>query len=153
MSIRRLIQVLKYGWLDAKTISQESEVTKGLFGVFCDILHCFLKFNVWSNQYKREQLYLLPREEKREVCLKYQKNNTYRDLWVKSFFENRRWLKKWSSFKYELSARLQSKRDHAYQKKYGLGDNCRVGYNVMIQRHHYIDAVFETEELTYTREL
>ena len=103
MSIRRLIQVLKYGWLDAKTISQESEVTKGLFGVFCDILHCFLKFNVWSNQYKREQLYLLPREEKREVCLKYQKNNTYRDLWVKSFFENRRWLKKWSSFKYELS--------------------------------------------------
>ena len=144
MYFRRLIQVCKYGWQDAKTISQEPEVSKGRLAIFRDILGCFLKYNVWSNQYKKEKLYLLSDEQRKTICLKYQEKNTKRDKWVKEFFDNYKFLNKWSSFKYEQSARLQAKRRAAYRKQYGLGENCFVGYDVIFHRHHYVDSVIVT---------
>ena len=144
MNFRRLKQVCKYGWQDAKTISQEPEVNKSRLAVFCDILHCFSKYNVWSNQYKKEKIYALSSDQKRTVCLKYQEKNTKRDKWVKDFFDNYKFLNKWSSFKFERSADLQEKRRAAYKKQYGLGENCFVGYDVIIHRHHYVDASIVT---------
>ena len=144
MNFRRLKQVCKYGWQDAKTISQEPEVKKGRLAIFRDILGCFLKYNVWSNQYKKEKLYLLSDEQRKKICLKYQEKNAKRDKWVKAFFDNYKFLNKWSRFKYEQSARLQAKRRAAYRKQYGLGKNCFVGYGVIFHRHHYVDSVIVT---------
>ncbi len=78
--------------------------------------------------------------------MKYQEKNTKRDQWVKSFFENYKFLNKWSNFKYEQSADLQAKRRAAYKKQYGLGENCFVGYNVIFHRHHYVDSKIVTGE-------
>lgn len=144
MNFRRLTQVIQYGWKDATIICKDQEVGKGKLGIFCDILCCFLKYNVWSNQYKKERLYALTGEEKKAICLKYQEKNTYRDKWVKEFFDNYKFLHKWSSFKYETSPRLQAKRRTAYKKKYGLGDNCFIGYGVILHRHHYVESKIET---------
>lgn len=139
MDLRRIKQVCHYGWKDASELSKEDGVKKGRTAIFLDILHCFFKYNVWSNQYKNENLHLLSSEQKREICLKYQEKNTKRDRWVKEFFDNYKFLNKWSSFKYEQSAELQAKRHAAYKKQYGLGENCFVGYDVIINRHHYSD--------------
>lgn len=144
MNFRRLKQVCKFGWQDAKTISQEPGVNKGRVALFSDILHCFLRYNVWSNQYRKERMYSLPAEQKLAVCLKYQEKNTKRDLWVKDFFDNYRFLNKWSTFKYERSANLQAKRCAAYRKHYRLGDNCFVGYGVVLHKHHYSDSAIVT---------
>ena len=144
MDFRRLKQVFKYGWQDAKTISGEPNVNKSRLVVFCDILHCYLKYNVWSNQYKKETLYSLSGEQRETICLKYKEKNTKRDKWVKEFFDNYKFLNKWSSFKYEMSASLQVKRRAAYKKQYGLGDNCFVGYDVIFHRHHYVDSKIVT---------
>lgn len=140
MNFRRLKQVCKYGWQDAKSICQEPGVNKGHLAVFGDILHCYLKYNVWSNQYKKEKIYTLPAEQRKAVCLKYQEKNTNRDKWVKDFFDNYKFLNKWSSFKYERSASLQAKRRDAYKKQYSLGENCFIGYDVVFHRHHYCDS-------------
>lgn len=140
MDFRRIKQVCRYGWNDAKSICREENVNRSRFRIFMDILHCFFKYNVWSNQYKKEKLYLISGEKKTEICLKYQKKNAERDLWVKEFFDNYKFLNKWSDFKYEKSAILQAKRCDAYRKQYGLGDNCFVGYGVILHRHHYIDS-------------
>lgn len=137
MDFRRIRQVCEYGWKDAIALSQEDGAKKGKVAIFVDILHCFFKYNVWSNQYKIEKLYLLSSEQKKEICLKYQEKNNFRDQWVKEFFDNYKFLNKWSSFKYEQSADLQAKRRAAYKKKYGLGDNCFIGYGVMIHKHHF----------------
>ena len=107
------------------------------WSIFCDILYCFFRYNVWSNQYKKEKLYLVSENQKKDICLKYQEQNNFRDKWVKDFFDNYKFLYKWSSFKYEQSATLQSKRIAVYQKHYGFGENCFVGYNVIINKHHY----------------
>lgn len=144
MNFRRLIQVCKYGWQDAKTISQEPEVNIGRLAIFRDILSCFLKYNVWSNQYKKEKLYLISDEQRKTICLKYQEKNTKRDKWVKEFFDNYKFLNKWSCFKFERSARLQAKRRAAYRKQYGLGENCFVGYDVILHKHHFSDSTIVT---------
>ena len=136
MDFRRIRQVCEYGWKDAKALSHE-EGNKGKWSLFLDILYCFFKYNVWSNQYKKEKLYLLSGDLKKEICLKYQEKNNFRDKWVKEFFDNYKFLNKWSSFKYEQSATLQSMRISAYQKHYDFGENSFVGYNVIINKHHY----------------
>lgn len=144
MNFRRIRQVCGYGWKDAQTLSQEDGVQKGKVVIFLDILYCFFKYNVWSNQYKKEKLHLVSGEQKKEICLKYQEKNTNRDRWVKDFFDNYKFLNKWSSFKYEQNADLQAKRRAAYKKQYGLGENCFVGYDVILHKHHYVDAKIET---------
>ena len=88
MDFRRLKQVFKFGWQDAKTISGEPNMNNSRLSVFCDILHCYLKYNVWSNQYKKEKLYLLSGEQRETICLRYQEKNNKRDKWVKEFFDN-----------------------------------------------------------------
>lgn len=140
MNFRRIRQVLQYGWNDAGNISKQTGVGKSRCSIFFDILHCYFKYNVWSNQYKKEKLYSLSKEGRVKICLKYQDSNTKRDKWVKEFFDNYKFLYKWSSFKYETSAALQAKRRAAYKKQYGLGENCFIGYGVIINKHHYADS-------------
>lgn len=152
MDFRRIKQVCEYGWKDADALSKEEGAAKSRWSIFCDILCCFFKYNVWSNQYKKEKLHLLSGEQKKEICLKYQEKNNFRDRWVKEFFDNYKFLNKWSSFKYEKSAELQAKRRTAYQKQYGLGDNCFVGYGVIINKHHYVDSFFHVGNDTHIAE-
>lgn len=137
MNFRRLKQVFQYGWKDAQALYREEEIKKGKVVIFLDILYCFFKYNVWSNQYKKEKLHLVSGDPKKEICQKYQEKNNFRDKWVKEFFDNYKFLHKWSSFKYEQSADLQAKRRAAYKKQYGLGENCFIGYDVIFHRHHY----------------
>lgn len=144
MNFRRIKQVCEYGWKDADALSKEEGSSKGKWSIFCDILCCFFKYNVWSNQYKKEKLHLVSGEQKKEICLKYQEKNKFRDQWVKDFFDNYKFLNKWSSFKYERSARLQAKRRAAYKKQYGLGENCFVGYGVILHKHHYVNSKIVT---------
>lgn len=144
MDFRRIKQVFQYGWKDAAVIILEEGVNKSRWSVFCDMLYCYFKYNVWTNQYKKEKLYNLAVETRKEICLKYQEKNTKRDHWVKEFFDNYKFLNKWSSFKYERSASLQAKRRAAYKKQYGLGENCFVGYDVILHKHHYVDSKIVT---------
>lgn len=144
MDIRRIKQVWKYGWQDAGAIVETDAKGKSRLSIFYDILYCYFKYNVWSNQYKKEKLYSLAGDARKEICLRYQEKNTHRDRWVKEFFDNYKFLYKWSSFKYETSAALQAKRRAAYKKQYGLGENCFIGYNVILHRHHYLDSEIVT---------
>lgn len=143
MDFRRLRQVCRYGWKDAAAINAEEGVKRGRTGIFLDMLGCYFKYNVWTNQYKKERIYALEGDQRREVCLKYKEKNTKRDKWVKVFFDNYKFLNKWSSFKYERSASLQEKRCNAYRKRYGLGEDCFVGYGVILHRHHYKNSKIE----------
>ena len=120
------------------------EVNNSRLIIFFDILHCYLKYNLWSNQYKKEKVFSISEEEKLLVCAKYQEKNTKRDVWLKGFYDNYRFLSKWSSIKFERSSKLQIKRHAAYKKQYGLGENCFIGYNVIFHRHHYTDSIIET---------
>lgn len=138
MDFRRLRMVFKYGWKDATVISQEIGLNR--IGIFMDILSCFLKFFVYSNQYRKEKLYSLQGDKRKEICLKLQNENTKRVQWLNEFYDNYKFLNKWSSLKYEQSADLQKKKWAAYTKRYGFGKNCVVGHDVLLVRHHHLDG-------------
>ena len=142
MNFRRLKQVCKYGWQDAKAISQEPEVNKGHLAIFGDILHCFLKYNVWSNQYKKEKLYSLCEKERMEICQIIKEKNSFRDKWVQQYFNDYRFLIKWGSKEFEKSAFLQQKRIKAYCNRFNIGTNCFIGYGVILLKHHFQNASF-----------
>ena len=135
MDIRRIKQVFKYGWRHAGEIAKSEGINR--HKIFIDILYCYFHYNVWSNQYKKEKLYSLKKEQKRDICIIYQTENTRRDKWVKEFFDNYKFLKRWSSLRYETSAKKQEKRRKAYKKRYDIGNNCFIGYGVIIHKHHY----------------
>ena len=143
MNFRRLKQVCQYGWKDAQTLSQDKGNKKGRMSIFLDILQCFFKYNVWSNQYKKEKLHLQSGEKKKEICIEYQEKNTKRDKWVKEFFNTYGFLNKWSRFKYETSASLQEKRNCAYNKHFKLTNKVFFEYGVIMQKHHYKEGTIK----------
>lgn len=138
MDFRRLRMAFKYGWKDAAVISQETG--RNRLGIFVDILSCFINYFVYSNQYRKEKLYLVQGEERKQRCLKLQKENTKRVRWLDEFYENYKFLNKWSSLKYEQSAEAQKRKWAAYTKRYGFGRNCIIGHDVLLVRHHYLDG-------------
>lgn len=138
MDFRRLRMVFKYGWKDAMMISQETGRSR--IGIFMDILSCFQNYYVWSNQYRKEKLYSLQGDKRKEICLKLQNENTKRIQWLNEFYDNYKFLNKWSSLKYEQSADLQKKKWAAYTKRYGFGKNCVIGHDVLLVRHHKLNG-------------
>ena len=138
MDFRRFKMVLQYGRKDAAVISQETG--RNRIGIFIDILSCFLSFFVYSNQYRKEKIYNIHGEERKNICLKLQKENKTRVQWLDEFYHNYRFLNKWSSLRYEQSADLQKKKWAAYTKRYGFGENCIIGHDVLLVRHHHLDG-------------
>jgi acetyltransferase-like isoleucine patch superfamily enzyme len=130
--------VFKYGWKDALIISQETG--RNRIGIFMDILSCFQNYYVWSNQYRKEKLYSLQGDKRKEICLKLQSENIKRVQWLNEFYDNYKFLNKWSSLKYEQSADLQKKKWAAYTQRYGFGKNCVVGHDVLLVRHHHLNG-------------
>lgn len=138
MDFRRLKQVFEYGKKDAEAISQMQDVNLSKASIFRDILKCYFKYGLWSNQYKKEKFWQLSPEQRDEIGKKYQLKNKEREEWLKDFFANHRFSIKWSSFKYEATADLQKKRLDAYCSRYTIGNHCHIGHNVIIQRHHFL---------------
>ena len=138
MDYRRLKNVFLYGWKDAAAISEETG--RNRIGLFIDMLSCFLKYYVFGYQYKKEKLYSIHGEERKHICLKLQKQNTKQIQWQNEFYDNYKFLNKWSSLKYEQSPDLQKKKWAAYTKRYGFGKNCVIGHDVLLVRHHHLDG-------------
>ena len=138
MNIKRLQQVFQYGWMHA---GQISNFEKGGFlfhlCIFLDILHCFRKYKMWSNQYLKEKFYILNKKERNQIGSKYKEEGIKRDKWQKDFISTRKFLVKYSDIKYELNT-LREKRNKAYTKHYHTGKGLMVENNVNISRQHYL---------------
>lgn len=140
MDIRRIRQASKYGWNHAKEICEQEKLST--VRIFLDIMYCFFRYNLWSNQYKKEKFWILSKTQREELCLKYKKENDYRDDWVKGYFKRYDFFYKWGNLKFERNARKQEKRRLAYKEFFHLAYDCFVGYDVLIQKHHYSDSSF-----------
>ena len=138
-SIKRIKQVFQYGWMHAGEISREYFSGKKRLGLFFDILSCFNKYGMWSNQYVKERFWALSANEKESIGAKYQQANSKKEQWLKDFYENRDFFIKYGNVKYE-KALLREKRNKAYSERYNAGKNLMVEYDVNISRQHYLDG-------------
>ena len=144
MNFRQFKQLLKYADQNAEAISQMHEVNLSKSYLFRDILKSYFKYHLLSIQYKNEKFWQLSPEQRDEVAKKYELKNKYNKAWARDFYENHRFLIKWSAYKYEANPKLQKKRIDAYCRRYNLGDHCYVGHGVLITRHHYSDEIIKT---------
>lgn len=135
----RIVQVVKYGWLHAgKVRNIEKQRLVFQFAIFLDILYCFFVYKMWSNQYLEAEFWRL-NDNRKEIGRIYKEKGLIRDKWQKDFIENRRFLLKYSSRKYELP-NLREKRNKAYSKRFNMGSGAMVEYNVEISRQHYLNG-------------
>lgn len=140
MNLKRLKQVIIYGWKHAKQAMIIEK--KGIFfriKIFIDILYCYNTYKMWSNQYLQEQFWALTKEERKEQGKIYKEKGIARDEWQKDFCENRNFLYKYTSRKYELT-HLREKRNKAYAKRYNMGEGGLVEFNVELSRQHYLNG-------------
>lgn len=130
--IQKFILLLWSGRKIAKRISRMQDVNQSQFSIFKDILRCYSKYGIGSYLYKKEGVWRLSPEQREKLGKEYQ----LKEEWLKDFYDNHKFLIKWSSFKYEASAKLQVKRIKAYCDRYDIGKNCFIGHDVLFERHH-----------------
>lgn len=139
VSLRRIRQVFQYGWRHAGEISREYFSGKKRVRLFFDILSCYCKYGMWSNQYLKERFWALSTDERKAIGVKYQQANSKREHWLKDFYENRDFFIKYGNVKYERSL-LREKRNKAYSIRYNAGKKLLVEYDVEISRQHYLEG-------------
>lgn len=134
----RLGQIIKYGWQHSKEIAESNPGCNRL-AIFGDILYCYRKYKMWSNQYLKESFWSKNKEERKVLGAKFKEEGIKRDAWQKDFRENRKFLIQYSNIKYE-DASLRKKRDRKYAERYHAGKNFNVEYDVHLSRQHYLDG-------------
>lgn len=143
MDVTRIKQVVSYGWQHAGVIQDkieagETSLIKGRLSLFIDILHCYSKYRLWSNQYLKDKFYNLSTEEKDSKGNAYLNNNLKKAEWTDYFYANKRFFARWKGEEHDFSYKRALRRNQAYQKQYGLGDNCKVRSNVLIMSTHNV---------------
>ena len=141
--MKRIRQVLKYGWLHAGQICDLHSLSILLrIRIFVDILYCYRHYKMWSNQYLKEDFFNKSNEERKRIGSSYLEQGIKRDEWQKDFRDNRKFLIKYTNIRYE-KASLREKRNEAYRKKFGAGKGLMVEYDVNISRQHYLDGTIK----------
>lgn len=141
--MKRIRQVLKYGWLHAGQICDSHSLSILLrIRIFVDILYCYKHYKMWSNQYLKEDFFNKSNEERKRIGSSYLEQGIKRDEWQKDFRDNRKFLIKYTNIRYE-KASLREKRNEAYRKKFGAGKGLMVEYDVNISRQHYLDGTIK----------
>lgn len=138
MRFHRIKQVVKYGWQHAGEISEDAFDGKNRISLFFDIFGCYRKYGMWSNQYLKERFWQLKKDQRATIGEKYREANHKKELWLKDFYENRKFLAKWSKYEIESSAKKREMRGNAYTQHYSMGEGCFVEYGVEFSRQHYL---------------
>ena len=142
--------VFRYARIDSEIISEElcdDKSKKTRFSIFCDMIGCYKRYHIWTNQYRKERFWELSESERNNIGAKYKERNEMADReaiknamrkepYGNNYKKNRKFLIKWTSFKYEKSSKKRGKRIKAYTEQYHLGRGCYVGYGVIISPEH-----------------
>lgn len=134
---KRIKQVLCYGWKDATEIAKMNNVKKSRIAIFFDILSCFRRYYLFSNQYKKNVIWEKTAVERDAICQSLGDSNLTHDYWVGFYYENWKFLDKYTQFKWQTSPRMIEKRNDAYRKRYGFGKNLSVQYGVTLISEHF----------------
>ena len=135
---KRIKQVRQYGWKDAKEIAPLAN--KGRIAVWFDIISCFKKYYVFSNQYKAKEAWKLIEIERDQQLRPLGEKNRYRDDWTVWKYENAAFIDKYSSVKYGSDPNLYNERLKEYMRRYNMGEGAKVSNNVTIERNHYLEG-------------
>ena len=152
--LKNALRTVVYGWKDAGMISTMPDVDSGRISVYIDILGCFLKYRVISSQYRENKLYSISEDERKRIGANLKDLNSKKDYWEQVYYQNWRFLKRYSSLKYETSSLKHYLRNQAYSRRFGLGKNCSVQYGVMfICEHGFVGRLTVGNNVLFARDV
>lgn len=108
--------------------------------IFFDILHCYQKYRMWSNQYLKENFYFRDSAERSSIGAECRKKGLKRDAWQKRFRSDNRFYAKYGNVKYEVGNRRRFIRSKKYMEHYKTGEGLMVEHDVQLCRQHYLDG-------------
>ena len=86
MDVRRFFQVSHFAWIQSKDISKAEGKGFGFrLRLYIDMIYCFLKYRMWTNQYLKENFHKRTHEERSKIGAKYLESGKIRDAWQKDF--------------------------------------------------------------------
>lgn len=88
----------------------------------------------------KEKFWSLDNDERERIGNNYRHANRRREEWVKDFYDNRKFVAKWSKYDIETSAAKRERRNKAYRKRYNMGDGNMVEYGVELSRQHHLSG-------------
>jgi len=135
--MNRFQQVVHYAWKQSKDLSLQ--IHQSRLSLFFDMIWCYQKYRMWTNQYIKEQFYEKKQDERESIGADYLEKGKIRDAWQKDFRENREFYIKYGNVKYERAS-LRQKRNEAYTKRYHAGEGLFVEHDVNISRQHYLEG-------------
>jgi len=143
MTFRRFRQVLKYAIKHSFT-EQKKNNQNFIFRLIIsiDMIKCSLVYRMWTNDYIKEDMHHKNRNERKRIGIAYKKKGIKRDNWYNDFVENKKFLNKYTKRKYQTERRIK-KLHKAYRKRYNMGKNCIIEYNVELSRQHYLPGTIE----------
>jgi acetyltransferase-like isoleucine patch superfamily enzyme len=138
--MRRLNQVLKYGWIHSGEYARLMNWgTVGRLRIYQDILYTYHKYRIFSNQYLKERYYELPALDRKRVGEVYHAKYAKREAWLNDSYATKKFLAKYSASRYDLWG-LNTQRNEAYQKWFHTGKNLVVNKGVIIYRVHFLEG-------------
>lgn len=137
----RIIQVMQYGWKhSAQIASQHKENKIKRFCIFVDIMRCFQKYRMWSNQYLKEDFFYKESNERLRIGKKYLEQGLIRDEWQDRFQTDKKIYAKYGAAKYEVGNKRRKKRTQVYKKQYNAGEGFFVENDVQLCQQHYLNG-------------
>lgn len=113
--------------------SKESGDQRDLKVIKKDIWDLYLKHKIRPNEYLKYSIGLHSGAEREkiisELCNKKQ--------WFKWYYENWKFLAKYTSLEWESSLEKRNKRKKAYIERYHMGKHCDIQYGVTFIAEHY----------------
>lgn len=135
-----IANVIKYAKEHSKLLADGQ--SKGFLfrmRVFVDMLYCYKRYNVLTDVYIKEKCYEKSPLEKKEFGLNYLEEGRKRIDWLIEVEKDRELFAKYGSIEYERSEN-RSKRIIAYNKRFKMGNNVFIGYNVNICKQHFLEG-------------
>lgn len=132
---KRIRQAFRFGWRDSRLIAKETGQNR--LSCCWSFFSCFWKYYVFSNQYVNNKLYLLSKEERKTVAEEIGKRNRNHDDWVLDSYENAKFIRKWSSKKWNTTPSRVVRRQRAYSKRFNAGSGLIVQHNVNLHQEHF----------------
>lgn len=104
-----------------------------------DIILLYVKYRIPVSEYLKYGLGVKTGDEREQIV------SVFRDkmLWIKDYNDNRKFLYKYTSRKYENSLKLRKKRLRAYTDRYHLGKKCIIQFNVEFSREHHLNGTLK----------
>ena len=135
-----------YGWKKALKLSKKRFVI-----VWIGLVWYAIRYAMPRQYYWKERLDLLPSGQRREKGKDYlwalkKKFGRWvvRWNWYREYVKDRRFQIKYTTKRWEKSKRLRKKRRIAYKQRYNMGEDCRVQYDVDLNREHFLEGSIKT---------